>query len=81
MEHVIGTLMQTVKLLLLNRVTPEDLLLAQDPAHQAAIQAKMAVAEQLALAVDSDGKDFDSAKLSAVLQQHAQALDKEIVRC
>lgn len=77
MEKTIGTLMQTVKLLLLNRVTPVDL--AMNSVTDPDIRARVAVVQDVADAVDADGKNFDSAKLMAVLNKHKQRLKNDIV--
>lgn len=73
-DIVVATLMQTVKLLLLNRVTEVDLV-NPDPVP---LQQKMFVVRQVLGCVETDGKNIDLARMQQLLKEHKHALDVEL---
>ena len=77
MEKTIGMLMQTVKLLLLNRTTPTDL--AMNGIVDPDLRERVATVQEITDAVDADGKNFDMHKLTAVLLKHQRRLRNDIV--
>lgn len=75
METTVGVLMQTVKLLLLNRVTDVDLV---NP-DKHLLDEKQAVVRDVLAAVDVDGKNINMEMMQQVLRRHKHALDVDLL--
>lgn len=70
-HEIIGTLMHTVKLLLLHRYVEDD---------DAEIkEQKEFVVQEVVACVEPDGKAVDVKKLQQVLMQHKSALERDYI--